>query len=77
MYAPDHPYRPLFTPELAPPARAPGRDLKIASAVLIALSAIQIATGAQTLVGAAGIAGGLVALFSTRRAPWTTSSSCS
>ena len=73
----EHPYRPLFAVDEPACSRPSERDLQIAAAVLIAFSAIQIATGTQTLVGAAGIAGGIAALFSSWRASWTTSSSCS
>jgi hypothetical protein len=73
----DHPYRPLFAADQPARPRASALDLQIACAVLVAFSAIQLATGTQTLVGAAGIAGGLAALCSTWRASWTTSSSCS
>jgi hypothetical protein len=73
----EHPYRPLYAVDEPRCSTVSERDLQIACTVLIAFSAIQIATGTQTLVGAAGIAGGLAALFSSWRASWTTSSSCS
>ncbi len=64
----DHPYRSLYA--LAPFAAAPrraGREIRIACGVLIAVSAIQLATGAQVIAGALGLAGGVVGLASTRR----------
>lgn len=73
----EHPYRPLFAIDEPDRSRGSHRDLQIGCAVLIVFSAIQLATGAQTLVGAAGIAGGLATLFSSWRASWTTPSSCS
>ena len=72
----EHPYRPLYarTDSLPSPSN---RDLQVACAVLIAMSAVQIASGAQAAIGALCIAGGVAGLFSTWRFPWTMSSSSS
>jgi hypothetical protein len=71
-----HPYRPLYQLATPPAARRP-RELAAAYGVLIAVSAIQLASGAQFLVGALGLSGGIAGLFSTWRSSWTTSSSSS
>jgi hypothetical protein len=71
----EHPYRPLFMISDSGDPSSSELDVRIACGVLIAISAIQIATGAQAVVGALGVAGGLAGLFSTWRARWTMSSS--
>lgn len=82
-----NPYRPLFVaPPPAAPAAAP-RDVPATLAVLVAVSAVQLATAwhahgvaaAQTLTGLTFLAGGLAGLARTtpRRLPWTTPSSSS
>ncbi len=70
-----HPYRALY--EVAPPSSAPQRprELTVAFGMLVAVSAIQLASGAQIIAGALGLAGGVAGFFSTRRSSWTTSSS--
>lgn len=77
----DHPYRSLYVsavPDRASTDDAGGsRELVVACGILIAISAIQIASGAQVVAGALGLAGGLAGTLSTRRRRWTTpSSSC-
>ena len=74
----DHPYRSLHVPAIAEPAPVePGREIRIACAVLIAVSAIQLASGAQVVAGALALIGGVAGLVSnrSRRSSWTTSSS--
>jgi hypothetical protein len=77
MDALEHPYRSLYALAPLPPPRGAGREIRIACGVLIAVSAIQLATGAQVIAGALGLAGGVAGLLSTRRRSWTTSSSSS
>jgi hypothetical protein len=74
----DHPYRGLHVPAIASaPGSMSGRELHVAYGVLAAFSAIQIASGAQLVVGALGLAGALTGFLSTRRPRWKTSSSSS
>ncbi len=73
----DHPYRPLFVERALPREAEPRRELRVAYAILIGVSAIQLLSGAQVIAGALALAGGLAGIFSTRRSPWTTSSSSS
>jgi hypothetical protein len=63
-----HPYRNLYALARAEaPARAPHRELRIACGILIAVSAVQIASGAQLVAGALGLAAGVAGLLSTWR----------
>jgi hypothetical protein len=64
----EHPYRPLYAiAPAAPAARGASHETRIACGVLIVVSAIQIATGAQVIAGALGLAGGVGGLLSTWR----------
>jgi hypothetical protein len=72
-----HPYRPLYLETAPRPAARRPRDLTPAYGVLIAVSAIQLASGAQIIAGALGLVGGITGLLSTWRSSWTTSSSSS
>jgi len=62
-----HPYRPLYEAAAPPSERPHPRELVIAYGALIAVSAIQLASGAQIFAGALGLAGGVAGFFSTRR----------
>jgi hypothetical protein len=62
-----HPYRPLYELTAAPQTARPARELTIACAVLLAVSAIQIASGAQVIAGVLGLGGALAGFLSTRR----------
>ena len=72
----EHPYRPLFVERDHAPAAA-HHELRIAYAILIGVSAIQIFSGAQAIAGALGLSAGATGLYSTWRSRWTTSSSSS
>jgi hypothetical protein len=72
----DHPYRPLYVVRDAQPP-SPRGELRAAFGVLIAVSAIQIVSGAQVIAGVLGLAGGAAGLLSTRRSRWKTSCSSS
>ena len=71
-----HPSRPLYVARDAQPP-SPRGELRIAFGVLIAVSAIQLVSGAQVIAGAIALVGGVAGIVSTRRSPWTTSSSFS
>ena len=73
----DHPYRPLFVERVAPRESGSRREVRIACAILIGVSAIQILSGAQAIAGALGLSGGVAGLVSNWRSSWKTpSSSC-
>jgi len=70
----NHPYRPLFV-IADEPASAPHREVRVACGVLVAVSAIQIASGAQVIAGVLGALGGLAGIAQTWRPRWKISSS--
>lgn len=64
----DHPYRSLYALARAEaPACASSRELRVACGVLVAVSAVQLASGAQVIAGALGLVAGVAGLLSTRR----------